>query len=125
MKTRVTLILITLFCAVMASVQGARAATITVTNANDGGAGPLRQALADANNGDTINFSLTTPATITLTSGALAVNKSITITGPGSNQLSMNGNAASTVFFINNGTVVTISNLTVTNGLGSVANADG
>src|SRR6266496_4176457 len=40
--------------------------TITVTNANDSGTGSLRQALANANDGDTIDFSITTPATITL-----------------------------------------------------------
>ena len=44
-------------------------ATSTVTNTNDSGAGSLRQALADANDGDTIDFNLTYPATITLTTG--------------------------------------------------------
>src|SRR4051812_6992226 len=34
----------------------APAATITVINGNDNGPGSLRQAIADANNGDTINF---------------------------------------------------------------------
>ena len=37
----------------------ARANTITVTNTNDSGSGSLRQALASANNGDTINFAVT------------------------------------------------------------------
>ena len=124
MKTRIAPILITLLCAAMTIVQSTHAATITVTNTNDSGTGSLRQALAGANNGDTIIFSVTTPATITVTSGALVVNKSITITGPGANQLSVNGNAASTVFSIASGTVVTISNLTVTNGMGSVSNQD-
>src|SRR5258708_30538568 len=32
------------------------ATTITVTNGNDSGPGSLRQALVDANDGDTINF---------------------------------------------------------------------
>src|SRR5215475_11254628 len=100
MKTRPTLILITLLCAALATVQSARAATITVTNTNDSGGGSLRQALADANDGDTINFSITTPATITLTSGELMVNKSVTITGPGADQVSVNGNASFRVFHI-------------------------
>jgi hypothetical protein len=39
MKTRTTPILITLLCAAMTSMQNARAATITVTNTNDSGAG--------------------------------------------------------------------------------------
>ena len=33
-----------------------REATIIVTNTNDGGLGPLRQALADAHDGDSIRF---------------------------------------------------------------------
>ena len=35
----------------------ASAATITVTNTNDSGAGSLRQAIADASSGDTIDFA--------------------------------------------------------------------
>jgi hypothetical protein len=60
---------------------------ITVTNTNDSGPGSLRQALADANDGDTINFAVT--GTIGLTSGELVIDKSITITGPGSDQLAV------------------------------------
>src|SRR3954452_8405809 len=61
--------------------------TITVTNTNDSGPGSLRQALADANDGDTINFAVT--GTIGLTSGELVIDKSITIAGPGSDQLTL------------------------------------
>jgi hypothetical protein len=118
MKTRIALILIALLCAAMANVQSARAATITVTNTNDSGAGSLRQALADANPGDTIDFAVTTPATITLTSGELLVTKSVTINGPAAGHLAVDGNAASRVFHF--GAVdVTISNLTITNGVAS------
>ena len=67
-----------------------RAATITVTNTNDSGPGSLRQALVDANDGDTINFAVT--GSITLTSGGLAIDKNLTISGPGANQLSIDGN---------------------------------
>ena len=90
----------------------------TVTNANDSGAGSLRQALADANDGDTIDFSITTPATITLTSGVLEVNKNVTISGPGADQLSVNGNHTTRVFHIATGKTVTIAGLTITNGSG-------
>ena len=38
-------------------VPPAEAATLTVTNANDSGAGSLRQAIADAAAGDTITFA--------------------------------------------------------------------
>ena len=64
----------------MQSVIHLQATTITVTNTNDSGPGSLRQALANANNGDTINFAVT--RTIFLTSGELLVDKTVTISGP-------------------------------------------
>jgi hypothetical protein len=67
------------------------ASTITVTNANDSGPGSLRQAIADANLGDTIDFSLSYPALITLTSGELVISKNLTITGPGASHLAISG----------------------------------
>ena len=67
-----------LFCAVNVA---AYANIITVTNTQDSGSGSLRQALANANDGDTIDFAVT--GTIGLTSGELLVDKNITISGPG------------------------------------------
>ena len=64
-------------CVIALSTQ---AATITVTNTNNSGAGSLRQAIADANDGDTINFGIT--GTITLATGELLVDKSISIQRP-------------------------------------------
>jgi hypothetical protein len=93
------------------------AATITVTNANDSGPGSLRQALANANNGDRINFAVT--GTIMLTSGELLVNKNVTISGPGANQLSIDASntfGAVCIFHVVSGEAVTISGLTITNG---------
>ena len=92
----------------------AHADVITVTNTNDSGPGSLRQALADANDGDTITFAVTD--TIGLTSGELLVNSSITISGPGANNLAVNGNAKSRVFHVASGKTVTISGLAITNG---------
>jgi hypothetical protein len=100
-----------LVCAASISV---RADTITVTNTNDSGPGSLRQAIADATDGDTINFSVT--GTIGLTSGELLVAKNITISGPGAQNLAVNGNAKSTVFHVAPGETVTISGLTIING---------
>ena len=54
--------------------------------------------------------------TITLTSGELLVTDSVTINGPGANQLSVSGNNASRVFEIAAGQNVTISGLTITHG---------
>jgi len=87
---------------------------IPVTNTNDSGAGSLRQALADSNDGDTITFAVT--GTIGLTSGELLVTSSVTISGPGPDNLAINGNAKSRVFHIASGQTATISGLTITNG---------
>ena len=76
-----------LLCAIAIS---AHATTITVINTNDSGPGSLRQALADANNGDTIDFD---PALngqrIMLMTAELVIDKSITISGPGANLLAV------------------------------------
>src|SRR5437016_5190789 len=63
------------------TTRRAPANIITVTNLNDSGSGSLRQALADANDGDTIEFAVT--GTISLTSGELVIDKNIIISGPG------------------------------------------
>jgi hypothetical protein len=92
----------------------AHAATITVTNTNDSGPGSLRHTLAIANDGDTITFAVT--GTIALTSGGLPVNKSVTISGSGSDQLSIDGNQALLVFGIFSGKTATVSGLSIRNG---------
>jgi hypothetical protein len=113
MGMRFATIGVLLLCAI---AMQARAATITVTNTNDSGPGSLRQALAIANDGDTINFAVT--GTIVLTSGGLVIDKDVTISGPGSDQLSIDGNQAEVqcVFNIVTGNTV-ISGLTITNGI--------
>lgn len=90
-------------------------APFTVTNNNDSGAGSLRQAILDAQNGDTITFAPNVSGTIELTSGELAITENLTLTGPGSATLSVSGNNASRVFFIN-GAIVVISGLTIRDG---------
>jgi hypothetical protein len=100
-------------CLIAPSTQ---AAAITVTNTYDNGAGSLRQAIADAHDGDTVEFGVT--GTITLTTGGLPVNKSISINGPGSDHLTVDGNHASGVFQVqlDGGGAATIAGLTITNG---------
>jgi hypothetical protein len=99
---------------VFAAMSALRANTITVTNTNDTGPGSLRQALVDANDGDTIDFAVT--GTIGLTSGELLVDKSVTISGPGADNLALSGNAKSRVFHIGSSRIVTISGLMILNG---------
>jgi len=91
----------------------AHATTIIVSNTNDNGAGSLRQALADANDGDTIDAT-SIFGVIMLTTGELLVDKSVTINGAGADVLAVDGNATSRVFQMTSG--VTISNLTIRNG---------
>jgi hypothetical protein len=98
----------------------ARAATITVTNTNDSGPGSLRQALVTAHDGDTITFAVT--GTIVLTSGGLPINKNITISGPGADQLSIDGNQAIVVFGVFFGKAARISGLTVRNAQSGILN---
>jgi hypothetical protein len=112
----------------------ASASTITVQATGDGAANAancpgsgcrLRDALAAALDSDTISFSVTTPATITLTSNELVVDKSVTISGPGAANLAVNGNAAGRVFYVSSGKTVTISGITITNGNETSIDGDG
>ena len=89
------------------------AATITVTNAADSGAGTLRQAIATAAPGDTIDFAIT--GMIVLTNGELAINANLSIVGPGQTLLTISGNNASRVFNIS-AVTVNLSGLTIANG---------
>ena len=97
-----------LLCAVAIPVH---ATTITVTNTNDSGPGSLRQALADASDGDTITFSVT--GAIQLTSGELVIDHSITISGPGADSLLLSGDFQTRILHVMPGPTVTIAGLTI------------
>ena len=104
-------ICLTLACALTIP---AYATTIVVNNTNDSGPGSLRQALVDANDGDTIDATGISGA-ITLTTGELVVDKSVTINGAGADLLAVDGNATIRAFQVGSGTTVTISDLTIRN----------
>jgi hypothetical protein len=95
--------------------------TFTVVNANDSGAGSLRDAIAQANlaGGDnTINFALGPgPQTITLTSGQLELTDTTGTTtidgGPG---VTISGNSAGRIFQIDSMVSARLTALTLTNG---------
>ena len=102
----------------------APAINLLVYNTNDSGAGSLRQCIDDnaaLGGGSTIIFSNVVTGTITLTNGELLITNNVTILGPGANVLAVDGNAANSVFHINNGVTAAISGLTITNGSASGA----
>ncbi len=117
---------LTLGAAALAAVPAAQAATFTVTNLNDNGAGSLRQAIVDANaaaGADVIDFQAGLTGTITLTTGQLSLYDSVDIQGPGASVLTVSGNNASRVFYLYNSDAIldiTISGLTVTGGNASL-----
>ncbi len=137
-----------------AMFQTAFAATCTVTNLNDSGAGSLRNCIASASSGDTIDLSGQT-GTISLTTtdttsgytpagqGAtsdtsanypgdtlLVLNKDLTLQGPTGGTLALDGGSTNTstgkrLIYIPSGVNVTIKNLTLQNGRARSAAATG
>lgn len=120
MLLTVTLLLVLAMFGERQAVGGAGgAARLTVTStADDGAPGTLRQAIASAAPGDTIQFDLSgCPCTIKLTAGELTINKHLTISGPGAHLLAISGNHASRVFSIPSGNFnVAISGVTIADG---------
>jgi hypothetical protein len=98
--------------------------TLTVLNNLDSGPGSLRAALAAANNGDVVTFAPgLSGKTITLTSGVVNVNASVTITGLGAGQLAITSNGRSEILHIAAGATVTVSGLTLTHGMAGAGGA--
>ena len=131
MKHTRILFLFALLGAVAIGSPGLRGATITVTEVGDGlGVHTnLRQALAEANDGDTIEFDpllggRDLPLVTVL--GQLVVNKSVTIKWvpvSGYNPyLGVDAQHANRVFYISPGKSVVISGLTIKNGLAPAHN---
>jgi len=110
----------TFLFAVAFTVSNLNAATYTVINSNDAGAGSLRQTIAEAASGDTIIFAADVNHII-LTSGQIAINKSLTIDGGSDTSLkvTIDGNNNSMIFNISvSSTTVNINNLIFTRGNG-------
>jgi hypothetical protein len=95
----------------------------TVTTLADSGTGSLRAAVQGAADGDVINFSPSLDGhAIDLTTGTLVVEHSISIAGPGANQLTVErsyvqNTPAFRIFAILPENNVSISGLTIQNGL--------
>ncbi len=109
-----------LLLCLMLGVSSAFAATITVTNGLNTGAGSLRTAIASAASGDIIVFSGV--STVNLTSAELLIDKNLTISGGGGVTINRAGGTEFRLFNITSGTV-TFNNLTFTNG--NAAGTDG
>jgi hypothetical protein len=95
--------LFAVLCAMIAGMGNLHAGTIIVTTTLDSGPGSLRDAIAAACTGDTIQFD---PAlngqSIMLTTTELTIDKNITIDGPGSDQLAVKKASGSPDFRIFN-----------------------
>ena len=99
---------------------GAWAATCTVNNANNSGAGSLRACILSAGSGDTIQITAT--STITLASALPDITHNLTITGPGANKLTIDGGGSYQIFNITAGTV-SISGLKLSSGISAGSGA--
>jgi CSLREA domain-containing protein len=102
------------------SAEGS-ASTLTVSklaDTNDGACDTdcsLREALAVAAPNDAIAFASGLTGTITLSS-TLTISKNVVINGPSTKAITISGNNAVRVFYVNSGVNFTIKNLTVANG---------
>ncbi len=103
----------------------AHAATDTVGTLTDSGPGSLRDAITNAHRcqATTISFQAGLTGTITLAS-TLTIAENLTIQGPGANVITVSGNNAVQVFNVTGGTI-TISGLTIANGLGAPGSGGG
>jgi len=100
---------------VSANGATAHAATITVQNTADSGAGSLRQAVADTVAGDIIKFAPSVTGTITLNSRIIPAIAEVTIVGPGAGKLTLSGGQVSGILGAGsvNYSKLTLSGLTV------------
>lgn len=114
----------TLTAAILADATNTITITLgpVVSTTADSGPGSLRQAIADANPGDTVTFIIPVPSTITLTGGQITIGKNISVSGPVSGTITVSANNASRIFSIAAAATVAISNLTLTAGAVSGAN---
>lgn len=117
-------------CALALSVllpgSAAQAATRVVSNCNDSGAGSLRNAIAGALSGDTIDMTGLTCSAIVLTGGEIVVpQRSLYLVGRSRSALTIDGNASSRVFRHDHIGRFRLSRLTIANGRTPEANGDG
>jgi hypothetical protein len=86
-----------------------------VQNTNDSGNGSLRDVISCAWDGATIIFTLPPMSQITLTTGEIVIDKNLTLSGSGINQLIISGNNNSRIFNLLPGQNLHIENLSLKN----------
>jgi CSLREA domain-containing protein len=109
----------------------AQANTLTVNTLVDendgscvGSACSLRDAVVSAAAGDTIQFSVS--GTILLTHGYISIQKNLTVYGPGSGVLTVNGNDADQIFYVQPNVTLNVSGLTLAHASGgAIYNSQG
>jgi len=107
-------------------VSDARAANVQVTNCNDSGAGSLRDGVAAASSGDTVDLRSLSCRRITLTSGAIDIPQaSLAIRGPGFDRMVVSGNYTSSVLRHSGLGTLSLSGLTISRGHLSAEDAHG
>ena len=91
--------------------------SVVVQNCFDSGPGSLRQAVIDDTSGEPIDLTQLSCSTITLSSGAIVASQSLTLTGPGSISLVIDGVHGGAVFVeATAGTTLSIAGMTIRNG---------
>ncbi len=101
-------VLLAVFLLIPAMSQG-----LTVTNLNNAGAGSLRDAVVNTPGGGTVDFAVT--GVITLSS-EIVIDKSLTIQGPGADQLTVSGGNTTRVFHVTVAADFTINAIKIANG---------
>ena len=91
--------------------------SVTVTTTADNGMGSLRRAIFDVTDGGSIDFAASLANQTINLSSELFIDKDLTIIGLGKDNLHISGNMSSRVFHIAQDAVVTISDVTIENGV--------
>lgn len=110
-----------LFVSAALPADSANAATVRVTNCNDRGTGSLRDSVARASSGDTIDLGGLSCRKITLTSGPIYIaQQDLSLVGSGRSRLALDGNSSGPVLTHDSpgyGTLV-VKSMTLANGKG-------
>jgi len=100
-------------CCYIGILSSGYGAILPVLNANDSGAGSLRQAVLDASNGDTILIDM---ATVIFITRDIVIDKNVAIIGKHATETILDGQHATRLFSIERGDSVYVKGITFRNG---------